>query len=103
MWRPFSVIICVCIMACNASQKSTDFQSAVAKQVAAENLVYIYQNRGCPDFSNTYKTYGFRIECGTDIYDSLVQQKNKKVVEKIEKHYGKGWFDENFQLFISKK
>ncbi|NCP88790.1 MAG: hypothetical protein GW827_00735 [Flavobacteriales bacterium] len=90
-------------MACNASQNATDFQTTKAKNVAEENLVYIYQNRGCPDFSETYKTYGFKIECGTDVFDRLVQQKNLEVVKKIEKHYGKGWFDENFQRFITKQ
>lgn len=99
MWRLFSVIICVLIIACNTAQKSTNFQTAKAKKVAAENLVYIYQNRGCPDFSNTYKTYGFKIECGTDVYDEAIQQKNQKVIEKIEKQYGKGWFHQNFHLF----
>lgn len=103
MVRLLPVLIFVLVVACNASQNSTDFQTTKAKKVATENLVYIYQNRVCPDFSNTYKTYGFKIECGTDVYDSLVQQKNNTVVEKIEKHYGKGWFDQNFQLFISKK
>lgn len=99
----FLALISFLLIACNASQNASHFKSKKAQKVSDENLVYIFQNRGCPDFSETYKNYGFKIECGTDVYDSLVQQENNRVVEKIEKHYGKGWFYENFQLFISKK
>lgn len=96
----YLALISFLLLACNASQNTNFFKSKKARKVAEKNLVYIYQNRGCPDFSKTYKNYGFKIECGTDVYDSLVQQKNNKVIEKIETHYGKGWFEKNFQLFM---
>ena len=98
----YLVLISFFLMACNASQNTNFFKSKKAQKVAEENLVYIYQNRGCPDFSKIYKNYGFKIECGTDVYDSLVQQRNNMVIEKIETYYGKGWFEKNFQLFITR-
>lgn len=103
MIRKLIILFCIILLGCKVSKNASDFQSKEAKKLAKENLVYIYQNRVCPDFINTYKVYGFKIECGSDIYDSLVQKQNKNVIKTIEKHYGKDWFTTNFTQFIAKK
>ena len=103
MIRRLIILCSIILLACKVSKNASNFQSKEAKKLAKENLVYIYQNRVCPDFINTYELYGFKIECGSDIYDSLVQKQNKNVIKAIEKYYGKGWFITNFTQFIAKK
>lgn len=60
-----------------------------------KNLTYYWVGKFCPTFPNTYLRYGFKMKCIECIQTMAISRNNKRTVRKINKVFGKGWFDEN--------
>jgi hypothetical protein len=68
-------------------------------KLSKKHLTYFYMGRACPPVTNTESKYGFQIKCKGCVVTLGRQWHNKRVVRKIDRIYGKGWFEENRSSF----
>jgi len=94
----FASIFCFSI-ACAQSDINTD----KIKKLQSKKLIFLWPGIDCPVFKNTYDAYGFKIACSGSIDTRTINKNNKKVVKKLNRNYGKGWFDLNVKSFIHKR
>jgi hypothetical protein len=70
------------------------------EKLAKKNLTYFWNGRGCPStFENIKSKYGFKIKCIGCIATGQIKRHNKRIIRKINKVYGKNWFEENKTSF----
>lgn len=87
------IIFTVCISSFSCAQEITKEK---IMQVKRMNLIYYHVGRFCP-FPNTGKesAYGFTVKCSGCVLTRRIKRNNRKVARKLNKVYGKNWFEEN--------
>ncbi len=70
-----------------------------AEKLAKQNITYYWIGKSCPKFANTESAYGFKIQCVGCIITKPIQRTNRKAERKINRVYGKNWFDNNRNSF----
>jgi hypothetical protein len=86
----------------NNNSLQVDSTNIKAKNIAKKNLTYLWYGRYCPsDFKNMKYKYGFKIRCVGCVVTGHIHRHNDRVVRKINRVYGKGWFEENKVNFIN--
>src|SRR3972149_9295606 len=76
-----------------------DTTNANAVKLAKDSLTYFWVGRACPAFMNTEYKYGFKIKCVGCILTKKISKNNNRVERKIDKVYGKNWFQNNRKYF----
>lgn len=66
-----------------------------AVRLAKKNLTYYWSGIACPPLKNTEFLFGFKIICTGCIVTRSIERNNRHVVKKVNKVYGKNWFEEN--------
>ena len=90
------LLFCLAGVLCKGQVDTTN---ANAIKLYKKNLTYYWIGRSCPAFVNTEYKYGFKIKCVGCIATLRKEWHNKRVVRKINKVYGKNWFEENISTF----
>ncbi|HTF03624.1 MAG TPA: hypothetical protein VK826_06335 [Bacteroidia bacterium] len=78
-----------------AAQVDTTNPKAV--KLAKKKLVYYWVGNACPYYDAPVTKHGFRIVCVGCITRLRYIIHNRRVVRKINRVYGKNWFQENYR------
>ena len=70
------------------------------KKTQSKELIFLWPGIDCPSFKNTYDLYGFKIACSGNIDTRKINKNNTKAVKKLNRIYGKNWFEKNVKSFI---
>lgn len=70
-----------------------------AAQVATFDLTYWWAGWACPTFVDTKEQYGFSIKCTGCGVSAIHIRHNRRVERRINKVYGKDWFQNNLATF----
>ena len=79
-----------------------DKQDTINKKIEKfykKELTYYWPGNYCPSFTNTKDYYGFKIECIGCLVTGQINRYNRRVVRRINKMYGKNWFQNNKSKF----
>jgi hypothetical protein len=95
-----NIFVIVLVLLFFKVQGQVDSTSREAVKLRQYKLTYLWTGRGCPDFINTEFKYGFKIRCAGCIVDKKLNNHNKRVIRKINRVYGLGWFKRNRINFL---
>lgn len=100
-FRSFLIILSVFYFSIGYSQ--SEINPDKIKKTQSKELIFFWPAIDCPGFKNTYDLYGFKIACSGSIDTGKINKNNKKVVKKINRIYGKDWFEQSVKSFIYKE
>lgn len=92
--RIFSVLTLMLSSILLFGQEAEDYS-----KVKSKNLTYYWVGRSCPDFNSPESRYGFKIVCSGCIQTKKIKRNNTRAIKKIDKVYGRNWFEENKSKF----
>ncbi len=98
MPKKISFII-ILLFTCHLVVGQEDTPDQRIERLSQKRLTYYWFGFFCPSFINTKDIYGFNIECAGCIVTGQINRRNRRTVRKINKVYGKNWFQTNKSKF----
>ena len=95
-WRSLFMIFFVLLFTSRISAQ-IDSTNPKAVHLSKKNLTYYWIGISCFQQDNSMNEYGFRIVCVGCIAHSRYIVHNSRIVRKINRVYGKNWFEKNIR------